>query len=531
MVYIYILKLEQNKYYVGKTTNPDRRLLEHNNSQGASWTKMYKPIEVIKIIPDCSNFDEDKYTLEYMNLYGIDNVRGGSFCTIFLSNIVKCTIQRMLNGGTDKCFTCGKAGHFSNKCRYNQNNINQGHNKLSRQEILKIMEMNRNNKIPMLAPIITEPIQAPVQKPIAEVVQKPIAEVVQKPIAQVVQKPIAEVVQKPIAQVVQKPIAQVVQKPIAQVIQKPIAQVVNIPRLKKSIFDELDDEDSEDYFGASLFTSAIAEPVKKQIIAVNVPNVKKSLFDDLDDDEGYFGAPLVKPVKVKPPVAPKPIVAHTVSHKSPVAPKPPVTPKPTVVNDKDIQPVINKIKIPSIFTQNNTQLPISFPKPVLNSNTDNPVTKPIPKPKPKLNEPKVDNINTSSVVFTEPLPAPQYKPTSTVVFTEPPPVVYRPLVPGSNILHLIPPPPVPTYSSQPANNNNFDMPGFLGAFKYLLDQDKQNNNLNNANIMMKIIDEKEKQQIKIDMPEDMLKEILAAQEKAKAQEKPKRKQTFYDYDY
>jgi hypothetical protein len=120
MVFIYVLQLEDNsggyKYYIGKTNNPNRRLLEHCNSEGSSWTKMYKPIKVVTIIQDCSHFDEDKYTLEYMSIHGIDNVRGGSFCSVFLSLDVKIMIERMIRGSTDKCFKCGKSGHFSSNC-------------------------------------------------------------------------------------------------------------------------------------------------------------------------------------------------------------------------------------------------------------------------------------------------------------------------------------------------------------------------------------------------------------------------------
>ncbi len=43
MFYIYVLKLEDKssgyKYYIGKSNNPLRRVEEHNNSKGASWTK------------------------------------------------------------------------------------------------------------------------------------------------------------------------------------------------------------------------------------------------------------------------------------------------------------------------------------------------------------------------------------------------------------------------------------------------------------------------------------------------------------
>ena len=39
MVNIYILQLEDNKYYIGKTTQPEIRLESHFNSNGSSWTK------------------------------------------------------------------------------------------------------------------------------------------------------------------------------------------------------------------------------------------------------------------------------------------------------------------------------------------------------------------------------------------------------------------------------------------------------------------------------------------------------------
>lgn len=116
MIYIYILKLKSNKYYIGKTSNPKFRLDSHFNYNGSSWTKKYKPINIHQLIPDCDIFDEDKYTLKYIKKYGINNVRGGSFCQMKLTNENKKTIEKMIMSATDKCYKCGQKGHFASKC-------------------------------------------------------------------------------------------------------------------------------------------------------------------------------------------------------------------------------------------------------------------------------------------------------------------------------------------------------------------------------------------------------------------------------
>ena len=116
MVNIYILKLEQNKYYIGKSTNPNFRLEQHFNATGSSWTQTYKPLEVISIIPNCDDFDEDKITLQYMAKYGIDNVRGGSFCELHLTTENKNTINKMLSSSQNKCFICSGTDHFAKYC-------------------------------------------------------------------------------------------------------------------------------------------------------------------------------------------------------------------------------------------------------------------------------------------------------------------------------------------------------------------------------------------------------------------------------
>ena len=48
MVFIYAIKLEKGKYYIGKTNNPHFRLNTHFNLNGSAWTQKYKPLKAIE---------------------------------------------------------------------------------------------------------------------------------------------------------------------------------------------------------------------------------------------------------------------------------------------------------------------------------------------------------------------------------------------------------------------------------------------------------------------------------------------------
>lgn len=113
---IYVLKLECGKYYVGKTKRGLERINEHISGTGSSWTLKYKPIELIEFVEGCDAFDEDKYTLQYMNLYGIENVRGGSYTQIQLDAFTLNHINNQLISANDLCYKCGKSGHFLKDC-------------------------------------------------------------------------------------------------------------------------------------------------------------------------------------------------------------------------------------------------------------------------------------------------------------------------------------------------------------------------------------------------------------------------------
>lgn len=80
--FIYILYLEHNKIYIGKTTNFWRRMKAHWTKRGAQVTKKFKPIYG-HILTMCNGYFADnleqKYTKKYIKKYGYNNVRGGSY--------------------------------------------------------------------------------------------------------------------------------------------------------------------------------------------------------------------------------------------------------------------------------------------------------------------------------------------------------------------------------------------------------------------------------------------------------------------
>jgi predicted GIY-YIG superfamily endonuclease len=85
--WLYALRLENNRYYVGFTgkRNPYDRIMEHVEGEGAKWTQLHTPIEVIEI-RDAGEITltqvkalERNLTWAYMMRYGVNKVRGGIF--------------------------------------------------------------------------------------------------------------------------------------------------------------------------------------------------------------------------------------------------------------------------------------------------------------------------------------------------------------------------------------------------------------------------------------------------------------------
>ena len=80
----YVLKLENDKYYVGISGNINHRIAQHIAGEASRWSKLHKVISVqsLEVVPNQWGFWEKQMTLTCMKKYGWNNVRGGPFCKV-----------------------------------------------------------------------------------------------------------------------------------------------------------------------------------------------------------------------------------------------------------------------------------------------------------------------------------------------------------------------------------------------------------------------------------------------------------------
>jgi predicted GIY-YIG superfamily endonuclease len=80
--YIYVLKLIDDRYYIGRSQNIVQRIEDHFSGNGSIYTKKYKPLSVIEIVEEKTIDDEKNKTIEYIEKYTWEKVRGYTWCRV-----------------------------------------------------------------------------------------------------------------------------------------------------------------------------------------------------------------------------------------------------------------------------------------------------------------------------------------------------------------------------------------------------------------------------------------------------------------
>jgi predicted GIY-YIG superfamily endonuclease len=84
--YIYVLKLIEERYYIGRSQNILQRIDQHFNGGGSVYTKKYKPLKIVEIVEEKTNEDERNKTIEYAEKYTWEKVRGYVWCRVDYKN-------------------------------------------------------------------------------------------------------------------------------------------------------------------------------------------------------------------------------------------------------------------------------------------------------------------------------------------------------------------------------------------------------------------------------------------------------------
>ena len=114
MVGIYILKLQEGKYYIGSSEVP----ISHSDSIMSTdeWCIKYGPL-IERIIINCKDYDEEyNYTKQLILEYGICDVRSDAYNYDTIAPMEMFYLQEQLKRLTPKCYRCEQEGHFSTNC-------------------------------------------------------------------------------------------------------------------------------------------------------------------------------------------------------------------------------------------------------------------------------------------------------------------------------------------------------------------------------------------------------------------------------
>ena len=118
-MYIYILRLLGHRCFLASSPTKYTRVEEIQALYPSSVSWIHEPsivLEETRCVDD--PFEVEKLTIQWMVVYGIDRVRGGSFTSSKLSRDQVCILYKLMDSIQQKCSICGSSAHSSPQCEY-----------------------------------------------------------------------------------------------------------------------------------------------------------------------------------------------------------------------------------------------------------------------------------------------------------------------------------------------------------------------------------------------------------------------------
>lgn len=119
--HVYAILCEGDNVYVGRIDADGKKTIEdrykeHEVGLGSEWTKRHRPIRNLETAMNQDKWAEDTMVFRYMEKYGRDSVRGGSFSQMEFTPSQERELDKKFKSVDDVCFHCGSKEHFAKDC-------------------------------------------------------------------------------------------------------------------------------------------------------------------------------------------------------------------------------------------------------------------------------------------------------------------------------------------------------------------------------------------------------------------------------
>jgi hypothetical protein len=115
---LYFIGLEDNKMFLYTSyEKPDDEIMK-DCSTLYEYARVYAPSRIVFRIPGVDLFDVDKFVKMFMQMFGVDETRGGSYVDVELPEFQKQALEIELFTATEECARANReylATNYSNK--------------------------------------------------------------------------------------------------------------------------------------------------------------------------------------------------------------------------------------------------------------------------------------------------------------------------------------------------------------------------------------------------------------------------------